>query len=313
MVKPQIDALQITETLGQYFGKAISGLAPIGTGQIASAYSFAVGGREYIVRFVTGMMATSFDKDRFAFNRLPPAGVPVPPIIHIGIFNDFHFAISPKVPGVPLDALSDEENLRLAPGLMETLDLIHSVDISDTEGYGYFDGDGVGLYKGWREYLPSVADEESDDEFYGKWYHMFDDTFLDRELFERVYERMSALLKYCPEERYLVHADYAFGNVLAHDGEITAVLDWANAMYGDFLFDVAFLDLGYPDFQYRARFRRFYEERSRATPHFEERVLCYKFYISLDSQKWYAMSGNTHDNERMRKLTLRMLDDGPVG
>ena len=41
---------------------------------------------------------------------------------------------------------------------------------------------------------------------------------------------------------YLLHGDYGFDNVLVDQGKISGVLDWANAKYGDFLYDVAWLD-----------------------------------------------------------------------
>ena len=53
---------------------------------------------------------------------------------------------------------------------------------------------------------------------------MFNDTFLDRDFFDQIYERMTALLDFCPEERFLVHGDYAYSNVLVHEGRITGEL-----------------------------------------------------------------------------------------
>ena len=71
-------------------------------GQIARAFSFEVAGQGYIVRFVTSNMAASFGKDQFMFHRLSSPEIPVPSIIYTGTFNDFHFAISRRVPGRPV-------------------------------------------------------------------------------------------------------------------------------------------------------------------------------------------------------------------
>ncbi len=101
---------------------------------------------------------------------------------------------------------------------------------------------------------------------------MFDERFLDRQYFDDILARMNYLLKYCPEERYLVHADFGFGNVLAHEGKITAVLDWTEARYGDFLFDVAWLDLGVPEMDFISCFRNYYASMECNVPYFEERI-----------------------------------------
>jgi hypothetical protein len=51
--------------------------------------------------------------------------------------------------------------------------------------------------------------------------------------FEQLYSQMMQLIGNCPEEPYLVHSGYGFGNVLAQDGRITAALDWMDAWAGD--------------------------------------------------------------------------------
>ena len=307
MVKPRIGPSQIRALLKDHFGRLAERLAPIGTGQISSTFSFSVTGKDYIVRFNTGKMPMAFGKDQLIAERLASSSVPVPPILHRGTFEGLLFAVSLKYPGVPLDELDSEEYRQVVPALIEPLDAIHRTDISDTKNYGPFDDRGVGQFPSWTDYLLDVANEESDDGFYGKWHWMFDETFVERDLFDHVYEQMSSLLRYCPEERYLVHADYAFGNVLAADGKITAVLDWANAMYGDFLYDVAWLDIGYPDADYRSLFERYYMDRGRSVPHYAARLVCYQCYICLDSMRWYGKSGKLSDYEWMRGRILKIL------
>ena len=50
---------------------------------------------------------------------------------------------------------------------------------------------------------------------------------------------MMRMLEVCPEERYLVHEEYVQNNLLAEEGKVTAVLDWADTMHGDFAYDLA--------------------------------------------------------------------------
>jgi hygromycin-B 4-O-kinase len=72
-----------------------------------------------------------------------------------------------------------------------------------------------------------------------------------------------------------VHGGYGFNNMLAENGAVTAVLDWTEAMYGDFLYDVAWLNFWDPGHDYQAIFRADYAERGFAVPDFEQRLLCY--------------------------------------
>ena len=166
----------------------------------------------------------------------------------------------------------------------------------------------IAQHASWRDSLLDIASEQPEGSFYGRWHRMFDETFLDRAFFFRVYDAMRSLIDCCPDERYLVHADYGFGNVLVQDGKITAVLDWANAAYGDFMYDVAWLTIGYPQHDVPGMFRGFYREKGRQVPNFDDRLLCCQLYISLDSQVWYAKSNQPTQYARMRAYTEELLN-----
>ena len=204
--------------------------------------------------------------------------------------------------------MSDEDYRQLIPAEIETLDAIHQINIDDTKDYGLFNEEGEGLYPSWPVFLLNVAEEEAEDSYYGKWHQLFNETFLDQELFDHVYEQMAALLEYCPAERFLVHGDWGFGNALAEDGEFTAVLDWANAMYGDFVYDIARLDLYTPGLEFPSRFQKYYQDRNRSIPHYKKRLVCYQCHISLDAQRWYAKSGQPKLFEWMRDRILHILE-----
>jgi hygromycin-B 4-O-kinase len=80
--------------------------------------------------------------------------------------------------------------------------------------------------------------------------------------------------------------------VLAADGRIIAVLDWLDAKYGDFLFDVAWLDFWSPDRDLRGLFAAHYAEQGVAVPEYDGRILCYELYIALDSLRFCAKAGD---------------------
>ncbi|MEU8829156.1 phosphotransferase [Streptomyces sp900116325] len=57
---------------------------------------------------------------------------------------------------------------------------------------------------------------------------------------------LATLAPYLPDERRMIHGDPLSHNVLAVGGTVTAVLDWGNALYGDHLYDAAWLIYWWP-------------------------------------------------------------------
>jgi hygromycin-B 4-O-kinase len=285
--KPRIANEIVLALLREQVGAPIEDLAIVAGGQVAQTYAFTAHGMRYIVRFAQHML-TNLDKERFIQGLLASSNVPIPPILYVGRLGELHYAISRRMPGRPLTELSPDEYEATIPALTRTLDALHAVDVGATSGYGIFSDDGAGLYRSWRRYLAAIREEDPEWDFYGKWHSLFETTFLERDVWEAVYARMVALLDSCPEDRHLVHGNYGFGNALAEDGRITAVLDWVDAKYGDFLYDVAWLDFWSPDRDFRALFAARYTDRGVETPNYGERILCYECYIALDALRFFA-------------------------
>ena len=300
-IKPLVAPEEVAPLLQGYFGHAVRDLQRVEGGNVAQTYSFAVSEetdgegpgaaapREYIVRF-NPPMPVNFEKEAYVYEHFASPLVPVPRVVHVGRLGEVHYAISVKAPGRNLLQIPRDEYMALIPELIDVLDAIHRAPVSDSRSYGIFDGSGVARWPSWRAYLESVMDEPEGD-FFAGWHSLFEDSFLDRNLFARLYSRMLQLSEHCPEERYLVHGDFGYSNVLAQDGRITAVLDWMSAMYGDFLYDVAWLDFWSAADGWRERFAEHYRSNGRATPHYAERVLCYQCFIALNSLKFYAKVG----------------------
>ncbi len=297
--KPIIDESEVITLLSQFFNQPVYELAPLGTGQIALVFSFRVGDQEFVIRFVENKMAHTLKKEIVVAELLQGSEVPLPPILHQGTLAEFHFAIAPKAAGLPLDELTAEQHEQVAPDVISMLDAIHRVDVSGTQGYGGFDETAVGQFSSWPEYLLSVAEEEEEG-FYGKWHRLFEESFLERPLFEQLYTEMQRLFVFLPEERYLVHGDYGWNNVLAEAGKVTAVLDWANALYGDFLFDIAYL----------SAFQQYYRAHHQAVPHYLERIRCYQCFSSLDGLRFFAKTDNYDGYQWIKRGIAKNLGFG---
>lgn len=146
------------------------------------------------------------------------------------------------------------------------------------------------------------------------WHALFHESFLERDLFAAVYRRMLRLAQQMPEERGLIHNDLWWFNIIAERERITGVIDWANALYGDPLYDIARISWGSacPGIWYddgaallRARFG--------ALPAYDLRLACYACHIGLDDLRYFAKAGLRAEYDFFRTRLLALLADEPPG
>ncbi len=186
-IKPEVDEREVVALVSDYFGAPITRIDTPQTGQIARTFICMVDGQDYVVRFNRDNMAANLLKEAYVYARYTSPRIPIPEILQVGRYGDLHYAISRRVPCVPLVSLPYEESRRTIPALLDTLDAIHTVEVVDARGYGTFDNSGTGLFSSWRESLAVIRDEQEPWDFFGKWHHLFDDSFLERDVFDAVY------------------------------------------------------------------------------------------------------------------------------
>ncbi|WP_165422851.1 phosphotransferase family protein [Ktedonosporobacter rubrisoli] len=307
--KPTLQPEQVLTFLRSHFATPIENLTMLDGGEVAQAFACRTAGQEYIVRFNFDTMGVNFAKELYVSQHFGSGQIPIPTIVYVGKFQDFQGAISHKIEGQTMKSLPIEAYKQAFPALIETMYAIHQCAVPDGSGYGVFDAKGVGRRSSWREFLSGVNAEGDEDEYFGKWHQLFETSFLERDLYECLYARMSELLAYCPEERYLVHGDYGFDNVLVRENRIVAVLDWIGALYGDFVYDIAWLDLWFPGQQTAEYIRRYYTQRGFELPAYEQRVHCYQCYICLSALRFYAHMNKPEAYQWMRERVLTLLQD----
>jgi hygromycin-B 4-O-kinase len=307
-LRPMLATAQVLTLLNQHFRAPILELAPVEGGQVARVFSFRVEEQEYIVRFNLDKMLTSnFPKEAYIVRQLAVTSLPLAPILHVGRVGDLHFAISRKMPGKMLQEHTPQEVQALLPQILDLLEMAHSVDISETQGYGVFDDQGRGFDASWHASLLKIADEEDERDYFGKWHRLFDETFLERNLFEDLYQRMQELLVSCPEERTLLLGGFTMRNLLAQNGRITAVLDLIDASYGDVVYDIVSLDFWWPQLGLRDAFLAYQRKRGRDLPFYAERLLCYECHHALGGLRFFAKSGNEKGYQLAREIIQRKL------
>ena len=69
-------------------------------------------------------------------------------------------------------------------------------------------------------------------------------------------------------------------------------MDWPNAKYGDFLYDVAWLDFWAAEGRFQAQFHQYYLAHNWAIPPYTERIRCYQAYMGLNALRFFAKTEN---------------------
>ncbi len=308
-LRPVVASEQVLALLGQHFSTPIRDLVPVEGGQVARTFAFRTSAQEYIIRFNHDkMLDSNLPKEAYLMRKLTGTAIPLPPLVQVGRLGDLHFAISRKMPGQMLEALSPQKVRDLLPQILEMLAALHNIDVSETKGYGVFGDQGQGHFPRWSGHLQMIAREEADNDYFGKWYRLFDETFLERDLYQELYRRMCDLLVYCPEDRSLIHGGLSLRNLLAQDGKITAVLDWLDASYGDFVYDLVALDFWSPWLGVREAFQQYHQQRHRDLPFYAERLLCYECHHALGGLRFFAKSGHKEGYQLTRALILHKLE-----
>lgn len=299
---------QVSKFQPRFCSKPVKDVITLIGGEWSQAFAFKQGGKNYVLRL--SQSEDDFLIDRFA-NRFSSASLPIPTIVELGkAFNCF-YAVSERAFGTMLDDLDKTSMKRTIPSLFETLDAIREADLSGTTGFGMLDTNGKGTNRSWKEYLFSVSADVPNRKIYG-WREGLQSSPLGDGPFNQAYAVFSELAKDMPEDRYLIHNDLTHFNVLTNEDKITAVFDWANATYGDFLYDLAGLAFWRPLYEpikgidWEAQAKAHFQEIGLEVPAFEKRLHCYMLRIGLDAQTYFGFKRNWDWLEPVANRTLEV-------
>lgn len=310
-----VDVGSASAFLASRFGRACDNIAPIGAGEWSKAFAFRWQGGDYVIRF--GAHREDFAKDRLAAQYASPA-LPIPRIIELGRALDGYYAISERVHGSYIDCLDEAQMRAVLPSLFAVLDAARLADLSARTGFGSWDASGSAPYPSWRAALQDVASDRPTDRIHG-WRKRLATSTVRIEPFVEAYERLQALTERVPEVRQLIHSDLLHYNVLVEGNQVTGVLDWGCAMYGDFLYDLAWLCFWQPWYpawrriDFRAEALLHYAAIGLEVPCFEERLRCCQIHIGLAGQAYMAFAGNWTVLQDAAQRTLKVAaGDGDI-
>ena len=257
------------------YGRRASAPVALAAGWWSRAYAFTLDGREAVIRF--GRYAEDFRKDEImgCLTRLAPR------VLEIGEASDGYFCASERAYGVHLDDV-DEAGMRLVlPALLATLDELSRIE-PPGPGYGGWDATGTAPYASWAEALLAVNEENPR---MPGWRARL--TPSAARAFAEGYAALRDAAAGLPDVRRIIHSDLLNRNVLVDGPRITALLDWGCGMYGDPLYDLAWLSYWWPWYPQWAGI-----DIEQALAADGRRTRAYGLHIGLAHIAWSAFTGN---------------------
>ncbi len=302
-IKTKVKLENVVVFLQNHYQDDVSDIAFVEGGESSQAFSFKREEQELIIRINAG--SKGFEKDKYVFENFNSPNIPVPKVFDIGKYDDkHHYAISEKASGKLLQNLSDEEYEAIFPELVNVLNAIHKNEIPNVQGFGCWSPDGSMEAKTWKEYIFAV-NKYAVGEINKT--NLFETSFLEKDVWNKYYKQMESLTQYCFEEKYLIHGDYGSDNVTAEKSNVTGVFDWESSKYGDFLYDIAWLNFWGPERNPMSFFKNYYT-KVRPVKNFTERILCYQLRIGLSSLSFYAFSNQEDKYESIKRKLVLFLD-----
>lgn len=272
----------------RYFGRRAAGLGALGAGEWSRAYAFTLDGREAVIRF--GDYPEDFGKDQVMAAHTS-AALPIPAVIEIGSANDGYFVVSERAHGEPLNSLDGPGMRAVLPSLLAALDALRAIDVSSTSGYGIWAPDGTGPAASWAHALLAINQETAR---VPGWRAALAESPVGTSTFDLGYAKLRELAEGLPGERRIIHGDLLNNNVLIQGPQITAVIDWGNALYGDWLYDAAWLIFWWPwfprwqDINIAAELEEHWKQHGGPPPHLHRRLRACLVHIGLDAMAYNA-------------------------
>jgi len=277
-----------------HFGDRASQLRPLGSGAWSKAYALSLDGQEVVARF--GAHGDDFAKEQ-VMSAYSSTQLPMPKVLEVGEAPGGFFAVSERAYGDFLDELSDADMRAVLPNLLSALDAVGDIDVSGTTGYGHWTPVGKAPHSTWQEALLDIAVDQSGGRLHG-WRQALESSPTGAKPFDTALGVLRELAPELPAERHIIHADWMYHNVLVDHDRINAVVDWGSSMYGDHLYDAAWLlfcwswspQLSAIDI--RHELDQHWASKSLVPDDLEHRLLAYQIHIGLGAQAHTASIGN---------------------
>lgn len=300
--KLDMNTNQAEEILKEVFDKSAIQVSPIEMGQLSKVYSFMAKDKSYVVHFRNNK--ESFIKADY-MHKVYGDKLPVPQVVKSGKIDEIFFSISNKVEGKTISSYSASEQNIIINDVVKLFVNMSHIYIEPSKGFGLISPNGFAPYKSWGEVLEKFFREDQEG-FYKDWTKLYKQSFLEKSLFQEGYSAMIELSKYSPCTPCLVHGDFHLWNMLSDGNQVTGIVDWELAMYGDFMFDLGVLHLWTPHLDFPQKVRDLWLEAGNDIMFFEERLRCHMLFKAIDGLRFYAKqeAKPSYDYTRNKVVTL---------
>jgi hygromycin-B 4-O-kinase len=253
-----------------------------------------------------------FDRDAYAFQFSSP-DLLIPGVTHRGSLDGVFYAVSQRVPGGFIDKLDRVDYQRTLPSLLGTLDALRTAGVTSSTGYGGWDVSGNGMATSWPGHLRASL-EDFPDQRGGGWRPHLEASPTGADVFDRDVIVLERLLNDMPNVRHVIHSDLLNYNAFVRNHRVSGVIDWGCAMYGDFVYELAWFEFWspwYPQWQgisVAAEAHRFFADLGADLHDYRERLLCYQLHIGLSHQAYNASIGRWDDLADVTLHTTAIAD-----
>lgn len=281
------------------WGEPARRLTPLRGGMVARVYEVVTRSRELVLRISPSL--GSLAKDAAVHARYSGAGMPVPAVHRVGRLDDAQwFAFADKAPGRRVDRLPDDAQRRLAPALAATLLAVHRAPVTPRGRPGFWTPDAPPAFPSWAAYL---RDSTRDCLPRGRSAAEAGDV-------RAWHARFLELCAHAPDEAALLHGDFRFANLFARGAAVSGLIDWEESMYGDPLYDLAWLGFWHGARPVWQAYAAHPEGAARWERRARERLHAYQLRSGLRSLYFFERSGRARAY-RWTLDRLRQVADGP--
>ena len=307
-----LNQTEVQAFINDHFGDRANEMTSLTGGDWSQAYALTVDGQQVVVRF--GTHGEDYKKDQ-AVAKWSSEELPIPRFIELGETESGFFAVSERIHGDSLDKLDSQRMKTVFPSLFRVMDTIRDIDISNTEGYGNWGPGGRGPQTSWQEaLLQKFEGDQPDSRTYG-WRAALENSPEGARNFDTGLKVLERLARLMPDERHVIHNDLLYDNVLVDGDRISGVLDWGNSMYGDYLYDAAWLlycqprYTTWPDVDLAGALRRHWEAGGSIPDNLEARLLCYQIHVGLGAQSGNAYKEDWDELKLNTDQTMKLVED----
>lgn len=284
-----MDATTAAIFLKEVLGRTVFHVSAVNDGEVSKAFGYVNQGKDFLIRFST---KTEYQElQRMIYELLSPYGVLIPLPVEMEPVEGLNYFMVEEACGRPVSSFSSDVITGILDSIVDQLAKMNKLTVETHHGYGPVLSSGNGRHESWEEFLETFFRDEHACVWNG-WCELFECSFLERELCERYFSMMMRLVRYTPEERHLVHGDFHVGNILTDGTQVTAIVDWEMAMYGDFMVDVAAFHFWRPDLNFPLLVRQAWQRDNESIPDCEERLTCALIFKGLDALRVCAQQNN---------------------